>query len=342
MNILITGGCGFIGSELIDALHTKNKIFVIDNLSTGYKSRIKRNLHKIKFVEGDINDAKKMMKIPKVDWVIHAAALSALPNNQINLPYSVDCNIKACASLVDWCLKKGVKKLIFLSTSAIYEKNKKRPFFEDKVNKPVLIYPVTKFLAENFFESISKSYPINIVSLRLSNIYGRNQDYFRKQLPFLGYLIKGYLLKKKLTFFSKGNHRRDYLFIDDLSNLITKIIKTKKYNKLNNSFEVFNVGSGRQYSVMELIKFFQRIINSNLSYSWGKKKNYWANFHEFKKNKLKLNKNLLKQEVEKIVILNIDKVKKRFNWKPNFQIQKGLKECLKRATEILALDNKII
>lgn len=140
------------------------------------------------------------------------------------------------------------------------------------MNKPVLIYPVTKFLAENFFESISKSYPINIVSLRLSNIYGRNQDYFRKQLPFLGYLIKGYLLKKKLTFFSKGNHRRDYLFIDDLSNLITKIIKTKKYNKLNNSFEVFNVGSGRQYSVMELIKFFQRIINSNLSYSWGKKK----------------------------------------------------------------------
>ena len=328
MKILITGGCGFIGSELAQALFKNHEVFIIDNLSTGYKNRIKNNLSKINFIYGDLNEPRKLFKIPKVDWVIHAAALSALPNNQINFSKSIDCNIKACASLTDWCIKKGVKNIIFFSSSAIYEKNKTYPFFERNVEKPILMYPLSKFIAEQFFYSISKSYPVNIVSLRLANVYGRNQDYFRKQLPFLGYLVKGYLTKKKLVFFAKGNYKRDYIFIDDLTNLIKKIINKKKYNNMQNTFEAFNVGSGKQYSVLNFIKIFESLVGAKLNFTWGYKKNYWNKFKELKRNKLKIDQNLLKQEVEKKVILNISKVKKEFNWKPKFKIKYGLNQCL--------------
>ena len=93
------------------------------------------------------------------------------------------------------------------------------------------MYPLSKYLAEQYFESVSKSYKLNIVSLRLANIYGRNHDYFRKQPPFLGYLIKNSLLNKKPTLFARGNYKRDYLFIDDLNELIVKIITNIKFKK---------------------------------------------------------------------------------------------------------------
>jgi nucleoside-diphosphate-sugar epimerase len=125
-----------------------------------------------------------------VDGAIHVAALSALPNNQICFTKSIDNNIKVCASLADWCVKTGVKNMIFISSSAVYEKNKKYPFHENIIEKPILMYPLSKFISEQFFFLITKSYPMNIISLWLANIYGQNQDYFRKQLAFLGYLIK--------------------------------------------------------------------------------------------------------------------------------------------------------
>ena len=335
MKILITGGCGFIGSELVESLLINNEIFLIDNLVNGYESRIKSNLSKINFIRGDINDPKKLSKVPRVDWVIHAAALSALPNNQINFSNSIEHNIKTCASLMDWCVKTGVTKLIFLSTSAIYEKNKKYPFNENDVEQPILMYPLSKFIAEKFFYSISKSYPVNVISLRLANVYGRNQDYFRKQLPFLGYLIKGYLDKKKLVFFSKGNYKRDYLFIDDLSNLIKKIINKNKYKNIKNTFEAYNVGSGKQYSILDFIKIFEELVGAKLKFTWENENKYWGKFSELKKNKLQLNKRLLSEEINKKVILNISKVKKEFNWEPKFEIKYGLTQCLVYANKII-------
>jgi UDP-glucose 4-epimerase len=335
MKILITGGCGFIGSELVETLLKDNELFLIDNLANGYKSRIKSNLSKINFIRGDINDPKILSKVPRVDWVIHAAALSALPDNQINFSNSIENNTKACASLIDWCVKIGVKNIIFFSSSAIYEKNKKYPFFENDIQKPILMYPLSKFIAEQFFYSISKSYPVNIISLRLANIYGRNQDYFRKQPPFLGYLIKSYLTKKKLVFFAKGNHKRDYLFIDDLSNLIKKVINKKKYKNIRNTFEAYNVGSGKQYTILDFIKIFEELVDAKLKFTWGNKNNYWRKFSGLKKNKLQLDKKFLREEVEKKVILNISKVKKEFNWEPKFDIKYGLKQCLLYANKIL-------
>ena len=194
------------------------------------------------------------------------------------------------------------------------------------------MYSTSKYLAEKYFDSVATSYKINIVSLRLANIYGRNQDYFRKQMPFLGYLIKNALARKKMTLYAKGDYKRDYLFIDDLINLILKILKYKKFNYKH---YVFNVGSGNAYSVLDFLKIFNNLTGIKPKVSWGNKSNYWKKYKNLYFSKIKFNKNLIKEEVEKKVLLNSNKAKKFFRWTTKITIEVGLNECIKYAKEFL-------
>ncbi len=333
MKILITGGAGFLGSEIVNKIiHNKNiEVTVIDDLSTGYLQRIKKNIKNINFLKTDICNINKL-KLPQFDWIIHSSALAPLPDNQCNHFNSIVTNIAQCGSIVDFCIKSGTKNILFFSSSAIYEKQIKKPFDENITKPPVLMYATTKYLAEQYFDSIIKSYKINIISLRLANIYGRNQDYFRKQTPFLGYLIKNTLNNKKLTLFAKGDYKRDYLFIDDLIELIIKILKFKKFSYKH---YIFNVGSGKAYSVLDFLKFIKKITGIKPKVLWGNKSNIWKKYDELYTSKIKLNKKLIKEEVEKKVILNSDKIKKFFKWEPKTNIAQGLEECIKHAKTII-------
>ena len=128
--------------------------------------------------------------LQKVDWIIHTSAIAPLPDNQVSHGKSLNENLSQCGSIVDFCVRTGTKNIVFLSSSAIYENTKDKKFVENKCERPILMYPLSKYLAEKYFNSVTDSYDINVVSLRLANIYGRNQDLYRKQPPFLGYLIK--------------------------------------------------------------------------------------------------------------------------------------------------------
>lgn len=333
MKILITGGAGFLGSEIVNKLLNLRNIdlTVIDNLSRGYRQRLNKNFKKIKFIKADVCKINEL-KLSKFDWIIHSSAIAPLPDNQSNHYNSIVSNIAQCGSIIDFCIKSGTKKIIFFSSSAIYEKEVKKPFSENITTQPVLMYSTSKYLAEKYFDSVARSYKINILSLRLANIYGRNQDYFRKQMPFLGYLIKNTLANKKMILYAKGNYKRDYLFIDDLINLILKILK---YKKFSNKHYIFNVGSGNAYSVLDFLKIIKKITGIKTNVKWGNKNNYWKNYKDLYFAKIKLNKNLIKEEVEKKVFLNSNKVKKFFRWSPKTNIETGLKECVNYAKNFL-------
>ena len=333
MRILITGGAGFLGSEIVNKIsNIKNiKLTVIDNLSRGYRQRLKKNIKKINFIKSDVCKLNNL-RLPKFDWIIHSSAIAPLPDNQCDHYNSITSNVAQCGSVIDFCIKSGTKNLIFFSSSAIYEKEVKKPFSENITKQPILMYSTTKYLAEKYFDSVSKSYKINIVSLRLANIYGRNQDYFRKQMPFLGYLIKNTLAGKKMTLYAKGDYKRDYLFIDDLINLILKILEYKKFNYKH---YVFNVGSGNAYSVLDFLKIIKNITGIKPKVYWGNKSNYWKKYKNLYFSKIKFNKKLIREEVEKKVFLNSEKVKKFFKWSPKTNIVVGLKECINYAKKIL-------
>ena len=333
MKILITGGAGFLGSEITEKiLNFKNiDLTVIDNLSRGYRQRLKKNIKKIKFIKADVCKINEL-KLSRFDWIIHSSAIAPLPDNQSNHYNSIISNIAQCGSIVDFCIKSGTKKIIFFSTSAIYEKEVKKPFRENIKKQPVLMYSTSKFLAEKYFDSVARSYNINIVSLRLANIYGRKQDYFRKQMPFLGYLIKNTLGNKKMTLYARGDYKRDYLFIDDLIYLIFKILKYKKFSYKHH---IFNVGSGNAYSVLDFLKIINKITGIKPKVKWGNKKNYWKKYKNLYSSKIKFNQKLIKEEVEKKVFLNSNKVKKFFRWSPKTNIETGLKECINYAKNFL-------
>tara|TARA_B100000989_G_scaffold287647_1_gene257478 strand:- start:309 stop:1313 length:1005 start_codon:yes stop_codon:yes gene_type:complete len=332
MRILITGGAGFLGSEIVNKIsNIKNvKLTVIDDLSRGYRQRLKKNIKKINFIKSDVCKLNNL-RLPKFDWIIHSSAIAPLPDNQSNHYNSITSNVAQCGSVIDFCIRSGTKNLIFFSSSAIYEKEVKKPFSENITKQPILMYSTSKYLAEKYFDSVATSYKINIVSLRLANIYGRNQDYFRKQMPFLGYLIKNTLAGKKMTLYAKGDYKRDYLFIDDLVNLILKILK---YKKLNYKHYVFNVGSGNAYSVLDFLKIIKNITGIKPKVSWGNKSNYWKKYKNLYFSKIKFNKKLIREEVEKKVFLNSDKAKKFFKWSPKTSIVVGLKECINYAKKI--------
>lgn len=339
MKIILTGGAGFIGSELSEYIISnlnKSDIKIIDNLSRGYKQRIKKIKKKVKFINADVKKINNL-KLDKVDWIIHASAIAPLPDNQISHKSSLEENLSQCGALIDYCIKSGTKNIIFLSSSAIYENTKEKVFIENNVMQPILMYPLSKYLAEKYFESVTKSYEINVVSLRLANIYGRNQDYFRKQTPFLGYLIKNALLKKKLILYAKGNFKRDYLFIDDLCRLILLIIKNKKFKRKSNIYEVINVGSGNKYSVPDFVKIIQKILKQRVKVFWGKKTDYWKKYSFLYKSKIKFDQRLIEKEVKKKVALKLNRVKKIYNWKADYNIDSGLMECILRARKILKI-----
>ncbi len=337
MKILITGGAGFIGSEVAEYFvnnYQNYHITIFDDLSRGKIRRLKKIKNKIKFIKKDIKKINSL-KMKKFDWIIHAAAIAPLPDNQINHGKSITENVSQCGSIIDFCIKTGTKNILFLSSSSVYENTKSSNYKEYKLNRPKLMYPLSKYLAENYFKSVAETYDVNIVALRLSNIYGRNQDYHRKQPPFLGYLIKNILLDKKLILYAKGDYKRDYLFIDDLLILITKIIKNKKFKVKKRIFETLNVGSGKKFSVPDFIKLSEKIFNKKINITWGKKRDYWKKYETLYNSKINFEHSLIEKEVKKKVSLNLEKVYKFYKWKSKYSINQGLIECINEAKKIL-------
>jgi len=341
MKILLTGGAGFIGSHITEYLLNNKKnpfnLYIIDNLSSGSYEKIKEYKKNFFFFKSDIKNINKINLNEKFNWIIHCAALAPLPDNQSIHFNSLVSNVAICGSLIDWCVKNGNKNIIFLSSAAVYENNKKTPFSEKDFVNPNLMYSSSKYLAENYFASVARSYNMNIVVLRLANVYGKKQDYFRKQPPLIGYLIKSILTNKKCYLFARGTYHRDYLYIDDLANLIFKIINYKFFVKKKNFFKIFNVGSGRVYSVKDFIYVIEKILDKKIKIIWKNKKKYWSKYKLIYNSKLKFNIKLIQKEVEKKVLLNINTTKKFFLWRARVDIEHGMSECIKYASQYLKI-----
>lgn len=343
MKILLTGGAGFIGSHLVEYFTNKknNDLSVVDNLSSGTFDRIQDFKKKIKFYKINLSDISREVNLNrKFDWVIHCAALAPLPDNQSDHYDSLISNVANCGSLVNWCIQNGNKNIIFLSSSAVYENNNRAPFKESDNVSPYLMYANSKYLAEQYFYAVAKSYNLNVIILRLANVYGKKQDYFRKQPPLIGYLIKCILRNKICNLYAKGSHIRDYIYIDDLSNLIFKIINKKSIIRKKSFFKIFNVGSGNNYSVKDFILVLEKILQKKLIVSWKEKSNYWLKYKNIYYSKIKFKKKLIKKEVEKKVILNLNITKSFFSWKPKVDLLTGMQQCTSYAKKYFKIKNE--
>jgi UDP-glucose 4-epimerase len=280
MNILITGGAGYIGSHITEQLiKKKNNIIILDNLETGYKKLINK---KAIFIKGDINEKKKLASILnkyKIETIFHLAAyLNVSEAEKYKLKYEKN-NIQGTKNLLLACKNSRVKNLIFSSSCSVYG-NVKGSVSESKKLNPQGYYAYTKFKGEELVKKYSKKFNYTYGILRYFNVAGAsNSGKIGEIEKSHGHLIKNLAiqsLKKKpvISIYGKdyptkdGTCIRDYIHVVDLANI--HIVGMNYLNKFKKSF-IVNSGYGKGYSVKEIVNIFKK-NKKNLSIKYEKRR----------------------------------------------------------------------
>jgi len=336
MKILITGVAGFVGSTLARSLLECKEYAItgIDNFSYGYRERIGDFRDKIRFIEGDIANIATLMPDTKFDVIVHCAAIAPLAECQIDSRRALVQNVANCGSIADFALAAGTKNIIFFSSGAVYEGTKLFPTPETAAIVTRLVYPTTKYLAEEYFRSITRSHGLNVVSLRLFNLYGPHQDYFRKQPPLIGYLLRNALENTLATLYSSGEQQRDYIYIDDLIALVKLLFALLRDQKPGENYRVMNVGSGQAISVNQIIALIEQVVGKTIAIKRQLANDYWKNYPLLSQRAINLNPGIIEEEVNKYSCADMRYGSALVNWSPKVDMASGLKHCYNYARSI--------
>ena len=314
-NILITGGAGYIGSHISEILvKNKKKIYIVDNLSTGYRSLINK---KAKFFKVNILDnktVKKIIKKNKIDCVIHLAANLIISEGEKQPKKYFKNNVTGTQNLLKACNGSTIKNFIFSSTAAIY-KDGQFKVSENSIIKPKSVYGKTKIKCEKIIQSFCKNNNINYGILRYFNIAGSSPSGKIGLINKSDHLFKNFsreIMKKKPVLKIYGNNYktkdgsciRDFIHVSDIAEIHFKVLE--KIDKMNKSV-ILNCGYNKGISVLEVAKEFKKQTS--------------------KKVKILITKRR-KSDLVKIIAIN-KKLMRFIQWKPKFNnLRKIIKSCL--------------
>lgn len=322
--IVITGGSGFVGSQLIYYLQNKYEIISVDNLSYGTED----NLYltpKVKNYNIDIGSKEfaDLIENYKPDIVIHLAGIAPLPDCQSDPVKAYTTNVVGTVNVIESCRIANVSKVIFSSTSAIYENCTQLPFREENIDKiPDLHYATTKYQCEHIIRNYIKLYNMDISIVRFFNVYGINQDHRRKHPPFMGYIVKCILNNETPIFYGDGTQERDYIFSEDVADIINVILDSS-----GTAGQVYNACSGIGYSVNDIYKVFQKVFNFKKEPIFTNPKEFWDKYPELFSGGYPLNKDRIIKEVEKKSIGCSSSTQEKLNgWKPKYSLEEGVRK----------------
>lgn len=256
MDILITGGAGFIGSFTKDVLKKNgHKIFVVDNLITGKKENLCEDEV---FIEGDIRDEETLAILRKYrfDAIIHLAAQTSVPDSMRDPLYDLSENLEGTVKMLLLAKETGVKKFTFASSAAVYGNNEQCPLKEESQLYPTSAYGVSKMGAEQYISMFCREYKIESTILRFANVYGPKQSKDGE-----GGVIKIFIDKilnnDTPTVFGDGNQTRDFIYVEDIAEAHAAALK--------GTGGIFNVSSNTETSVNELIKVLEKVSQKPFS-----------------------------------------------------------------------------
>jgi len=312
--ILVTGGTGFIGSNLCEALLEKNnKVVCLDNFATGKRENIEEFLEDPNFtlIEGDIRKLEDCLKACQgVDYVLHQAALGSVPRSIKDPITSNDVNVSGFLNMLVASRDNGVKRFVFAASSSTYGDSESMPKVEDVIGKPLSPYAITKYVNELYADIFSKTYGLETIGLRYFNVFGRKQDpngAYAAVIPkFVSQLMKG----ESPVINGDGNYSRDFTYIDNViqANLLSLVTTNEK--AINN---IYNVAYGDRNTLNDLMGYLKEYLSvfdskiSSIEVVYGPNRaGDIPHSHA-----------------------SVDKAKENLNYNPEFTLQQGLKEAVK-------------
>ena len=299
MKFAVTGGAGFVGSNIVKLLVKENHdVLVIDNMHTGKKENLQEVFDKIEFCELDIRNIPELEnKIKDVDGIFHEAALTIVQESFLMEEEYYDVNVKGTENIFNIAEKYGIK-VVFASSSSVYGNTEKIPIIENNERNPINPYGKTKLEDEFLAEKYSKK-GVSIIGLRYFNIFGKGQtgSYAGVITKFVNQLKE----KKAPIIFGDGSQIRDFIFVEDIaqSNLSAML------SKIN--FGFFNIGTGKTTTILQLAKFLIKLYNLEISPEFS---------------------DPLDGDVQKSQA-NIKKTQQLLNWTYEIEIEEGLEKMIK-------------
>ena len=264
---LITGGCGFIGVNLVRYLLNRGdyEIVILDNFSVGKREYLDEaiddlpNKKNVEVVEGDIRDRAICDEVCKgIDTVVHLAAQAGVISSIEDPFYDCEVNINGTLNLLNSAVKNKVDKFIFASSNAPLGQQDP-PINEEKVPKPLSPYGASKLACEGYCSAFYKSYGLKTVILRFSNVYG---PYCLHKNSVVAKFLKDGILKGKLTIYGDGNQTRDFIHVDDLCHAI---YLTLTFSDSNNHWgEIFHLGTGKETRIIDLATMVKALFDREI------------------------------------------------------------------------------
>lgn len=267
MRILVTGGAGFIGSNLVAQLLRDKRVSfvrVLDNLSTGYRENISAlfNHPGFEFMEGDIRDDAACLKAcSDIDLISHQAALGSVPRS-INDPLTTNgVNITGTLNIFSAAKEKNIKRVVYAASSSTYGDHPGLPKQEDKIGRPLSPYAVTKYVNELYAAVFADLYKMEFIGLRYFNIFGPQQSPNGPYAAVIPLFAAALLNNKPPTINGDGSHSRDFTYVDNAVQANILSLFTVNDKAIN---QVYNIACGHQTSLTQLFEVMKKEAGSSL------------------------------------------------------------------------------
>jgi UDP-N-acetylglucosamine 4-epimerase len=270
--IVVTGGAGFIGSNLTEILLKDNRVEmvrVIDDLSNGYYDNIKEfeGHPKFEFFQADICDYDKMLELTKGFHVIsHQAALGSVPRSIKDPMTSTKVNIDGTVNILFAAVQNKVDRVILACSSSTYGDSPDLPKKEERIGRPLSPYAITKYAVELYADVFQKTYGLNYVGLRYFNVFGPKQNPDNPYAAVIPLFCKAFLEDKQPVIYGDGLTSRDFTYVDNAVQANMLSMFTEDMNALN---QVYNVACGEQTTLNEMVAILGKVSGKNIQAAYG-------------------------------------------------------------------------
>ena len=312
--ILVTGGAGFIGANLCEALlERQNKVVCLDNFATGKRENIAGLLKNNNFtlIEGDIRNLEDCLKASQgVDYILHQAALGSVPRSIKDPITSNDVNVSGFLNILVAARDNKVKRVVYAASSSTYGDSESMPKVEDIIGKPLSPYAITKYVNELYADIFSKTYGLETIGLRYFNVFGRKQDPNGAYAAVIPKFVSQLMAGDSPVINGNGNYSRDFTYIDNViqANLLSLVTTNEK--AINT---VYNVAYGDRNTLNDLMGYLKEYLSefdskiSNVDVIYGPNRaGDIPHSHA-----------------------SVQKAKDLLKYNPQFSLQQGLKEAVK-------------